>query len=96
MTSCATGDHSPAEHSSTSTVVYMTAAIPLEGTAGGVFRLTDGRLATLTVKDAAVGVEDSVKADVRSQLLGTGTAVLAGDMRALGVDDGLQAWAEED
>ena len=61
---------------------------------GAVFRLADGRLAVLTVSSVADGVEDTILSNITGQILGGGTAVLSTDMRSLGVDDGLQAWAE--
>lgn len=61
---------------------------------GAVFRLADGRLAVLTVSSVADGVEDTILGNITGQILGGGTSVLSTDMRSLGVDDGLQAWAE--
>ena len=61
---------------------------------GAVVRLADGRLAVLTVSSVADGVEDTILSNITGQILGGGTAVLSTDMRSLGVDDGLQAWAE--
>lgn len=64
---------------------------------GAVWRLPDGRLAVLTVQDNIdEGTESTVKALIQSQILGGGTAVLVGNMRSLGVDAGLEAWAQGD
>lgn len=82
------------EDRETTTADHVTFRAQGTGPNGVAFRLASGLLCTVTVADVATGVEDTTKAKIQTQALAGGTAVLSGDMRALGVDDGLQAWAE--
>jgi hypothetical protein len=75
------------------TAPVVTVVMPPDGPGGMVWRMDDGRLVVLTITDAVEGIEASVLASIISQLVGGGLPVLASNMRSLGVDEGLEAWA---